>query len=324
MLGVALSLSACAGSRSADYRDRLQLAQPDPQGVRNQQIRDSAARAVQASNGATYLLGAGDVLELNVFQVSELNLKIRVNGRGQIMLPLLGLIDVNGRSLADVEKTIAKMLQAKYLQNPQVSLFVDEYRSQEVTVMGAVGKPDVYRVRRPRSVFEMLSMAGGLSRSAGDIIRVQTTQVEPNSGQHVAMNLLLSVDKLLAGGESVADIRLHGGDSVIVPEAGVVFVEGAVKKPGSYKMQGETNVLKAIAMAGGVPWAGRESRVEVIREIGGEPIAIDVNLNKVRKRQGDDVVLRNGDIVVVSYSVTKRALTGFFRAAGQILGYSLN
>jgi len=292
--------------------------------VRNQQIRDSAARAVQASNGATYLLGAGDVLELNVFQVSELNLKIRVNGRGQIMLPLLGLIDVNGRSLADVEKTIAKMLQAKYLQNPQVSLFVDEYRSQEVTVMGAVGKPDVYRVRRPRSVFEMLSMAGGLSRSAGDIIRVQTTQVEPNSGQHVAMNLLLSVDKLLAGGESVADIRLHGGDSVIVPEAGVVFVEGAVKKPGSYKMQGETNVLKAIAMAGGVPWAGRESRVEVIREIGGEPIAIDVNLNKVRKRQGDDVVLRNGDIVVVSYSVTKRALTGFFRAAGQILGYSLN
>ena len=316
-------LSACAGSKSSSVQERTKLAQTDPIELRNQKIRNSAMQARKSSN-TTYLLGAGDVLQLTVFQVPELNIKARVNGRGQIMLPLLGLIEVDGLSVNQVESTITDKLSAKYLQNPQVSLFVDEYRSQEITVMGAVKEPNVYRVRQPRGVFEILSMAGGLSKTAGDIIRIHTTQFDPESNQTKELNLLLSVDKLLTGNEAISDLRLHGGDSIIVPEAGVVFVEGAVKKPGSYKMQGETNVLKAIAMAGGVPWSGRESRVEVIREIAGEPTTIDVNLNKVRKQRGEDVVLQNGDIVVVSYSVTKRALSGFFKAAGQILGYSLN
>jgi len=290
----------------------------------NRQIAESATRAKLKVKDLTYFLGAGDVLELSVFQVPELEKTVRVNGRGEIVLPLLGILTVDGLSLPQLESLISRRLQESYLQNPQVSLFIKEYRSQQITVMGAVENPDVYSIRQSRSIFEMLSLAGGLSKTAGDVIRVQTQQKNPTTGRVEPANLLLSLDKMIQGGEVVEDVRLSGGDSILVPEAGVVFVEGAVKKPGSYKMQGETNVLKAITMAGGVPWEGRQSKVEVIRDIGGEPVAIDVNLNRVRTQRGDDVVLRDGDIVMVSYSATKRAISGFFRAAGQILGYSLN
>jgi len=124
--------------------------------------------------------------------------------------------------------------------------------------------------------------------------------------------------------EDASLLRLSGGDSILVPSAGVIFVEGAVTKPGSYVMEGETTVLKAIALAGGVPWSGKEGSVQVIRDIGGEPFAIDVDLNSVRNQRGDDVVLQDGDIIVVDHSVTKRFLTGFFKTAGQIFGYNLN
>lgn len=294
------------------------------QDKRNRQIVQNAASASLLNDGLLYRLGAGDIIELSVFQVPELNTKVRVDGRGEIVLPMLGTIAVQGMPLSELEALLVKRLKADYLQSPQVSLFIDEYRSQQITVMGAVNDPNVYSVRQPRSIFEMLSLAGGLSKSAGDVIRVETVQNDPQSGHSKPASLLLSVDKLLQGGYDLSSLRLKGGDSIMVPEAGVVFVEGAVKKPGSYQMQGETTVLKAIAMAGGIPWEGKQSKVEVIREISGDPIAIDVNLHKVRNQQGDDIVLRNGDIVVISYSTTRRAVSGFFRAAGQILGYSLN
>jgi polysaccharide export outer membrane protein len=276
------------------------------------------------TNDLVYYLGAGDILELTVFQVEDLNKKVRVNGRGEIILPLLGTIDVQGRSLAEVEAIIVAKLAADYLQNPQVSLFVEEYRSQQITVMGAVLKPDVYSVRQSRSIFEMLSLAGGLSPSASDTIRVNTTQTNSETGKPSKQNLLLSVKALLEGAETASFMRLRGGDSILVPEAGVIFVEGAVDKPGSYKMEGDTNVLKAIAMAGGIPWSGKQNKVQVIRSIGGTPQAIDINLTKVREQQSDDVSLQDGDIVVVSFSSSKRFISGFFRTAGQIFGYRLN
>ena len=170
----------------------------------------------------------------------------------------------------------------------------------------------------------MLSLAGGLTELASDKIRVKTVQQNYETGEVEEKNLILSVKKLLEGAEEASSIRLSGGDSILVPNAGVVFIEGAVKNPGSYVMEGETTVLKAIAVAGGVPWSGKEGSVQVIRDIAGEPFAIDVDLRRVRTQSGDDVVLQDGDIVVVNHSATKRFLSGFFRTAGQIFGYNLN
>jgi len=319
-----LVLSAsCASQNTVNKVDRFDDSVSGESKL-NKLINNSAVLAKVNSTDNLYYLGVGDVLELSVFQVPDLNTKARVNGRGEIILPLLGKLSVEGKSVAEVEEQISEKLEQDFLQNPQVSLFIEEYRSQQITVMGAVETPNVYSVRQSRSIFEMLSLAGGLTELASDKIRVKTTQLDPKTNEPVRQDLILSVKRLLEGVEGASSIRLSGGDSILVPDAGVVFIEGAVNKPGSYVMEGETSVLKAIAVAGGVPWSGKEGQVQVIRDIGGEAFAIDVNLHKVRNQKGDDVILQDGDIVVVNHSTTKRFLSGFFRTAGQIFGYNLN
>ena len=318
----AIFLVSCASKPSVNniesYKGLVEEKEATISGDLNKRIDNTAVLKNVESVDNVYYLGAGDILELTVFQVEELNTKVRVNGRGEIILPLLGKLSVQGKSVDQVEEVIRQKLENDFLQNPQVSLFIDEYRSQQITVMGEVSSPDVYSVRQQRSIFEMLSLAGGLNSSASDKIRVKTTQIDPESNQLIEKDLILSLKKMLDGAENASSIRLSGGDSIFVPKAGVVFVEGAVEKPNSYLMEGEVTVLKAIALAGGIPWSGKESKVQVIRDIGGEPYAIDVNLIKVRNQKSDDIVLQDGDIVVVDHSTAKRFITGFFRTAGQI------
>jgi len=324
---LATLISACATSNSESQNKKFfpESVNTDSSFVDlNKQIANSAVLKNVEALEDVYYLGSGDVLELTVFQVEELNTKVRVNGKGEIILPLLGKLSVKGLPVSDVEELIRARLEADFLQNPQVGLFIEEYRSQQITVMGAVESPNVYSVRKTRSVFEMLSLAGGLTELASDKIRINTTQLNPETGELVEQDLILSVKKLLEGVEQATSLRLSGGDSIFVPDAGVIFVEGAVEKPGSYVMEGNTTVLKAIALAGGVPWSGKEGSVQVVRDIGGEPYAIDVNLYKVRNQKGDDIALQDGDIVMVSHSATKRFLSGFFKTAGQIFGYNIN
>jgi len=320
-----LALAGCAGSPQVHEFANLETQKQDEEFVSlNEKIAQGAAMVKQSPAAQVYSLGTGDLLELTVFRVPELNRKVRVDAGGQIMLPLLGTLDVGGLSVGQAESLIADKLAADYLQNPQVSLFVEEFRSQEITVMGAVDKPDVYSVKRARSIFEMLSLAGGLTRNAGDLIRVKTKQLDPESGQLESIDLIMSLNKLLAGDGPAANFMLAAGDSILVPEAGFVTVEGAVEKPGSYKMNGETNVIKAVALAGGIPWTGKQKSIRVIRNVADELVVIDVDLREVRDQPNNDIVLQDGDVVSVSHSPTRRAVAGFFRAAGQILGYRIN
>jgi len=322
---VLFSVAACGGRQAV--RNDPSVFGNTPVSVSdeiNKQIISNAALRDSGLSDSEYYLGAGDVLALTVFQVEELNTKVRVNGRGEVILPLLGTVNVKGLTVSDAEKIIVTRLAEDYLQDPQVSVFVEDYRSQQVAVMGAVLKPDVYSIRQSRSIFEMLSLAGGLSAVASDKIRVKTTQLDEVSGKPVEQELILSMKALLEGEDHASSLRLRGGDSILVPEAGVVFVEGAVKTPGSYPMEGQTNVLKAIALAGGVPWEGNQGAVQVIRQVGGTPYSIDVNLGKIREQKSDDVELKDGDIVVVRYSAPKRFVTGFFNTIGRIVGYRIN
>lgn len=291
---------------------------------RNKEISRNALVGKKTNSGLLYRLGPGDLLELSVFRVEDLNRKVRVNGQGEIELPLLGVVDVGGLTLSKAQTLIAQKLQADYLQNPQVVLYIQEYRSQEITVMGAVQKPDVYTVKKTRSIFEMLSLAGGLSKTAGDLVRVKTKQLNENSGEYETIDLVVSLGRLLAGRVEASNFQLRDGDSILIPEAGFVTVEGAVENPGSYKMDGETNVLKAVALAGGIPWTGKQEDIRVIRNQDDELVVLKVNLARVRDSPSSDLVLQDGDVVSVSHSAAKRAVSGFFKTAGQILGYRIN
>lgn len=323
LLVVSLFLSACA-SNPATFPESVSDSTSPKNELRNEKISQSAIAGKHSRSGALYRLGSGDLLELTVFRVDELNRKVRVDGGGQIELPLLGGVAVGGLTVSEAQALIAQKLRADYLQDPQVSLYIQEYRSQEITVMGAVSKPDVYMVKKSRSIFEMLSLAGGLSKTAGDLIRIKTTQINDVSGEQETVDLLVSLNKLLAGKLNAANFELSDGDSILVPEAGFVTVEGAVKKPGSYKMEGETNVLKAVALAGGIPWTGKQGNIRVIRNQDDKLIVLKVDLIKSRNDPEFDIVLQDGDVVSVAHSSAKRAFSGFFRTAGQILGYRIN
>lgn len=319
-----LVISGCASQpKQTEYASSQNLETKKVNKL-NSQITQFALQDKQQADDRMYRLGSGDLIEFSVFRVAELDRTVRVDGAGKILVPLLGPVYVAGMSALEAEQFIAQKLKMEYLRDPQVTLFVKEYRSQEIAVMGAVKKPDVYSVTQARSVFELISLAGGLNKNASRSIRIKTRQLNPDTGVHENMDLLLSLDQLLAGDGAAANFRLRGGDSVLVPEAGFVTVEGAVEKPGAYKMEGETNVLKALALAGGLPWTAKQSNVKIIRNNGAEIEVMKLNLGKVRKNPQDDIVLQDGDVVSVQHSASKRAFAGFFKTAGQILGYRIN
>ena len=260
-----------------------------------------------------YPVGPGDVLDIAVFQVKELNTSARVNARGTIILPLLGELDIGGKSLREVESLLSERL-LEFLHDPQVSVFVAEYQSQQISVTGAVNKPALHTLTRPRTVLELLSMSGGLSPAAGRKIYVQTTiKREPQ-------RLIIDLDEIMRNPDDRSlRIALKGGDAIFVPEAGVVFVEGAVKKPGSYKLTGNTGVMEAIALAGGIKYEAKETIVQVYTLVSGnEPRVINVNMDDLRADTGSGITLKDGDIVVVPTSALKAGIAITARGIGSI------
>jgi polysaccharide biosynthesis/export protein len=267
-----------------------------------------------------YPVGPGDVLDITVFEVEELNTKVRINGKGTVILPLLGEIDVGGKPLSEVENLIVERLK-EFMHSPQVSIFIDEYQSQQISVTGAVNDPALHTLSRPRTVLEVLSLSGGLSEKAGNKIYVQTTM----EGQ--SQRLIIDLDEVLANPdeESLA-IVLGGGDSIFVPEAGTVFVEGAVNKPGGYELSGDTGVIEAIAMAGGAKFEAREGEVQVITmsAAGGKEV-VNVDLDKLRANETAGISLQDGDIVLVPTSGLQAGFAGFWRGITGIfsVGYGV-
>ncbi len=272
----------------------------------------------------SYKLGPGDVLEIAVFQVEELNRKVRITGDGMIMIPLLGGVNVNGMTTTEVEKFLTFELGKDYLQNPQVSVFVDEFKSQQVAVLGAVDAPNIYEIRQPRTIIEMLAQAGGLTDKAGTQIQIRRSVYNREKQLHENESLIVELDVLLKGNNDLENITLRGGDSVVVPETGSIFVEGAVARPGAYEMQGDTNVLKVLSMAGGIVYETSKQGIEVYRETyAGETRVYKVNYNKIRVDPESDIILQEGDIVVVHHSSAKRGLAGIWRGISGIFRVAL-
>lgn len=314
-------LASCASrpvNTTADVRAEYQKKQQI--NAINQSIESMAVASTAESGGGaaemtrdSYTLGSGDVLDIAVFQVDELNRTVRVTGDGYIMIPLLGAVRVQGMTTAELEEKLSQELGAQYLQDPHVSVFVSEFRSHQVAVLGAVEKPSVYQIQQPRTVLEMLAEAGGLTKEAGTKVYVRRTVSDPKSEQKSQESLVIDLKELLKNPELNSSLVMHGGDSINVPEGGVVFVEGAVKNPGSYQMPGEVTVLKAVSMAGGFLFEASEGNVQVFRETDKGQEVLDVDIDAVRDQKAQDVILEDGDIVVVRDNALKKGWAGFWR-----------
>ena len=249
-----------------------------------------------------YKIGAKDLLEISVFGLNELNQTVRVSEDGKITLPLVGEVAVDGLTKSELEKKLAALLEAKYLQNPQITIFIKEYQSKRVSVMGAVGKPGDYELLGRQSLLQILSQAGGLTRDAAKEIIVMRRLQDGSSVSHH-----ISIDELILRGDPKFNILIEPNDIVNVPVEMIVpvYIFGQVKNPGALqvKKSGMPTLLQAIAQAGGFTDRAAKGSVLIKRkDAAGKEIEIKVNVKDILKGKKKDVQLEENDTVYVPES----------------------
>jgi polysaccharide biosynthesis/export protein len=161
-----------------------------------------------------YVLGPSDELDISVFQIPDLSGTRVVNSRGQIRMPLLGAVDVAGLSAQQVEDKLVALYSASYLQDPQISVDVSLYASQQITLLGQVVRPGVYPLKGPTSLLQIIAMGGGPTRVANEE-EVVVFRQEPSGSVY---GYLINLEEIIAGIK--ADPELVGSDRVVVPESG--------------------------------------------------------------------------------------------------------
>jgi len=325
MVWLFVSLGAAAGYG--------QQAQPEAQapaaGQRSQRIQQLAAALAPATND--YVLGSGDLLKIEVFDVPELSRQVRVSASGYISLPLIpGKILVTGLTPFQLEQKIADLLEANQLvTHPQVSIFVDQHLGESITIAGAVSKPMVYQAYRPTTLLEALAAAGGTAVDAGDFVLVTHDvatgtpgTAEKSESLNGRLTLKISLTDLVDKADPKVDILLHGGDIVTVPRAGMVYVMGAVEAPGGYSVRNEherMTTLQAVALAHGLIRTAKLQNAVILRKEAatGKTEEIRVNLKRILDHKAEDVQLYANDILFVPDSSAKLAL---WRAAEAGIG----
>lgn len=160
------------------------------------------------NNGQNELVAENDLLEVDVFQVDELDKTVRVNPNGSIALPLIGELQAKGKTIPQLESDIEASYRTKYLQNPEVSVFMKESAGQKVTVDGAVNKPGIYSVSSTTTLLQVIALAGGFKEVADETKLYVYRDI---SGKKLVANF--SVKDIRGGKKS--DPRIYGGDVVV-------------------------------------------------------------------------------------------------------------
>lgn len=268
---------------------------------------------LNAAAVAAYRVSSGDMVDLRVFGVPELTVATRVRPDGLFTVPLIGDVAAAGRTEAELQRETAERLR-RYLVSPSVTLAINSFEGSLVSVIGEVAKPGVYPLRKgTASLVQILSEAGGgTARAAGHVLLIPSdpfgTSVTGRSSSLEGKNspsIEIKIDELLGSGSGKGAIQvpLVAGDTVVVPDAGTVEVDGEVSKPGSYPISAKQSMVSAIAAAGGVTYSADVQNVEVIREVGnGRKAVLARNLEDVALHNSQDIRLRNGDVVRVPSS----------------------
>jgi len=268
-----------------------------------------------------YKIGAGDLIEISVFGADELHTVVRVSSSGVITLPLIGAIKVDGLTSYELEKKLAAILGKKYIYNPQVTVFIKEYKSIKITVLGAVTNPKVYEVPRNIHLMEVISMAGGLTEEAGDKIYINR-QIK-GKGNLITKKITINMEELFSKGNPNTNIMLKSGDIVHVAKGGKFYVIGEVKKPGAYSIKGKMTVTQALAEAGGLTnIASFKGKIFRVKNGSNEKIPIDID--SIMKGKQEDIKIMDNDVIVISKDPGKRLGYGFFDLLKGLFGVGMS
>ncbi len=282
-----------------------------------------------------YKIGPEDLIEISVFEEEKLNKMVRVSSQGNISLPLLGILRVKGLTANELEKEIRELLAEKYLQNPHVSVFIKEYRSQRITVIGAVDKPGSYDVTGQKTILAILGMAGGLKEDAGPLLFLirppqpeeETIPAEKDTGGMKPNTFVIDLKELLVKGDLTLNLPLIHGDVINIPVSGKVFVGGEVRRPGGFPLQGKrVTVSQAIALAEGLKPEASGGEAKIFRYLGkgDEREILSVDVYAIQKGQNEDPTLKENDILIVPKSGVKAFFIGLLDTVKGLVGFGFS
>ena len=249
-------------------------------------------------------LGIGDLIDVSVYDVPELSTRTRVSTGGDVYLPLIDYVHVEGLTVEDAERVIEKRLeQGGFVRNPHVQLFVSEYASDGASVLGEVSKPGVFPVIGEQRLFNVISLAGGLTEHAGKSVTI-THLAQPDKPLIVPLSHNLQ-------DHPESNVPIFAGDTIMVRRADIVYVVGEVGRPSGFLMDndGHLTVLQAIALAGGTTATAKVSQTRIIRKGPAGVTEVPVPLKKLLQAKTGDIPLEAEDILFVPSS-SRRAVSG--------------
>lgn len=264
-----------------------------------------------------YRIGPGDVLEVRLYKLPDLSREsIRVEEAGTIRMPL---INEEIQAACRTENELAKDIASRYLplmRNPQVDVFIKEYNSRPVAVIGAVNTPGRFQLQRRIRLLDLLSYAGGPAERAGGNIQVVhgapfaacETRMSGSTTEAMGIGVFKLRDTLAGNPRSNPYVR--PGDVITVLEFEQIYVIGNVIRPAGFPLKERITLSQAIAMAGGTLPDSQSDRIRIVRQNPSNNIQQEmiVDLKAITKRQAPDVVLQPNDIVEVPTANGKRFL----------------
>jgi polysaccharide export outer membrane protein len=264
----------------------------------------AAAAVAQTPAHNSLLINSGDSLHISVLDMPELDQHARVTDTGEVPVQGVGSVHVSGMSPAEAATAIRQgLVSSHYLNHPQVSVFVDQYATQNVTIIGEIRTPGAYPISTPRPILDVIALGGGLDQLADRNILVERQGDKSNP---VRYNVSNDAERAIK-----EQIFVNPGDTVVVPKAGIVYVLGDVNRPGGYTMsdnESRVSILEALSIAGGAAKTAKLGHARLISKA--DQREMQISLGDIQKGKSPDVAMAPGDILYVPFSYAKNLIIG--------------
>ncbi len=315
-----------------------------PPGLKNEsqasvQIREMNERLMRSgilskqTSDQDYKIGPDDLLDISVSEDEKFSKTVKVSSQGNIKLPYLGILKVNGLTALKLEKEIENLLGEQYIYDPHVTVIIKEHRNQRISVMGAVVKPGTYDLTGQSTLSDVLVMTGGLREDAGPFLfllrspGLKTQKSEDKSEAQKPNTFVISLEDLLLNRDTDSNLTLMHGDVINIPVAGKVFVGGSVRNPGGFSLAKRMTLSQAITMAQGLTPKAKGSVTRIFRysnypEKKTEKEILVANVNAIQAGKEEDIYLKENDVIFVPQSAGKTIFFEFWDLLkGQMMSF---
>ena len=286
--------------------------------VQGKSASTSAMQSSESSYGSALPISSGDLVQIDVFGSPELSGRYRVSQGGDVDLILGGSFHISGLSAGEAAVRVEELLRTKdIVKEPHVNVFVREYSSQGVTILGEVKNPGVYPSLGEHRLYDLIASAGGFTATASNRVTIL------HGGDATQPQIIELSNMALTDGTN--DVPLRPGDRVVVGTGGIVYVIGDVGRPGGFvlsRTDSQLSVLKVLSLAGGFNHTAKLGSTSILTQTANGLAHRDIDLRDIVRHKVPDPVLAPGDVLYVPASTAKivgyRSLEAAFAAASSV------